>query len=64
MKYEVVIIGGGLAGLSAAIDLKKRGRSVGLIEKASFPRHKVCGEYVSNEVLPYLQSIGFDPYDF
>ncbi len=64
MSYEVVIIGGGLAGLSAAIDLKKRGVAVAIIEKGSYPRHKVCGEYVSNEVLPYLESLGFNPYDF
>src|SRR5690606_38387772 len=32
-----------------------------LIEKAAFPNHKVCGEYISNEVLPYLQELGADP---
>ncbi len=62
--YEVVIIGGGLAGLSAAIDLRKKGIEVCLIEKAAYPRHKVCGEYVSNEVLAYLNSLGFDPFNF
>ena len=51
---HVVIIGGGLAGLTAAIHLSKVGLRVILIEKNSFPKHKVCGEYISNEVLPYL----------
>jgi hypothetical protein len=32
-----------------------------LIEKNSYPKHKVCGEYISNEVLPYLNSLGIDP---
>jgi flavin-dependent dehydrogenase len=51
---EVLIIGGGLAGLTAAIHLSKIGLQVTVIEKNEFPKHKVCGEYISNEVLPYL----------
>jgi flavin-dependent dehydrogenase len=50
----VIIVGGGLAGLTAAIHLSKLGLQVILIEKNEFPKHKVCGEYISNEVLPYL----------
>lgn len=57
---EVVIIGAGLAGLSAAIHLLKTGIKVMLIEKNDFPRHKVCGEYISNEVLPYFNWLGID----
>ena len=38
--------------------------SVLLIEKNSYPKHKVCGEYVSNEVLPYLEFLGFNPFEF
>lgn len=56
-KNEVLIIGGGLAGLTAAIHLSKIGRNVTLLEKNEFPKHKVCGEYISNEVLPYLQQL-------
>ena len=55
------MIGGGLAGLTSAIALAGQGVAVTLIEKKSYPLHKVCGEYVSNEVLPYLRSIGADP---
>lgn len=54
IKQDVIIIGGGLAGLTAAIHLSKKGIKVTLIEKSEYPRHKVCGEYISNEVLPYL----------
>lgn len=60
---DVLIIGGGLAGLCSAIDLASHGLSVVLFEKESYPRHKVCGEYVSNETLPYLSSLGIDPFD-
>ncbi|MEJ5993054.1 NAD(P)/FAD-dependent oxidoreductase [Pedobacter sp. Du54] len=54
-EVDVLIIGGGLAGLTAALHLQKSGLQVTLIEKNSFPSHKVCGEYISNEVLPYLK---------
>lgn len=57
---DVIIIGGGLAGLTAAIHLLKNRHRVVLFEKNEFPKHKVCGEYISNEVLPYLQSLQLD----
>jgi flavin-dependent dehydrogenase len=52
---EIIIIGGGLAGLISGIHLSKKGIQVLIIEKNEFPKHKVCGEYISNEVLPYLE---------
>ncbi len=57
-KYDVAIIGGGLAGLSAAIQLRKAGYSVVLFEKEKFPFHKVCGEYISLESWNFLQELG------
>ncbi|WP_276166782.1 NAD(P)/FAD-dependent oxidoreductase [Zobellia alginiliquefaciens] len=57
-QYEVIIVGGGLAGLTAAIHLSKTGHRVLVFEKNTYPHHKVCGEYVSNEVLPYLKKLG------
>jgi flavin-dependent dehydrogenase len=60
---KIVIIGGGLAGLTAAIHLSRSGRKVTLVEKQDYPKHKVCGEYVSNEILPYLQWLGADPME-
>lgn len=62
-KPDVVIIGGGLAGLTAAIHLSKFGLKVSLLEKNEFPKHKVCGEYISNEVLPYLQWLDLEISD-
>ncbi|TDD74896.1 NAD(P)/FAD-dependent oxidoreductase [Flavobacterium caseinilyticum] len=57
---EVLIIGGGLAGLTAAIHLSQIGFKITVVEKNEFPKHKVCGEYISNEVLPYLNSLNLD----
>jgi len=54
MKYDVVIIGGGIAGLTLSIDLRKRGHHILVIEKGTYPRHKVCGEYISMESYNYL----------
>jgi flavin-dependent dehydrogenase len=51
----VAIVGGGLAGLTAAIHLSKIGLKVILFEKNEYPKHKVCGEYISNEIAPYLE---------
>ncbi|WP_416441069.1 NAD(P)/FAD-dependent oxidoreductase [Leeuwenhoekiella sp. A16] len=62
-RKEIFIIGGGLAGLSLAIHLSKAGIPTVVIEKDNYPRHKVCGEYVSNEVLPYLNYLDIDPFN-
>ena len=60
--FDVIIVGGGLAGLSSAIHLSKYNLKVLLIEKNNYPKHKVCGEYISNEVLPYLNYLGIDVF--
>lgn len=54
-KQEVLIVGGGLAGLVASLLLVKAGHEVTLVEKKVYPFHRVCGEYVSNEVLDFLK---------
>ena len=61
-NFDVIIIGGGLAGLSSAIHLSKNNLSVLVIEKNEYPKQKVCGEYISNEVLPYLDFLGIDVF--
>ena len=60
-ETDILIIGGGLAGLINAIHLSRAGLSVILVEKNEYPKHKVCGEFISNEVLPYLQHLDADP---
>jgi flavin-dependent dehydrogenase len=57
MRTDIAIIGGGIAGLSLSIDLKKRGYNIVVIEKGDYPRHKVCGEYISMESYNYLHKI-------
>ncbi len=54
---DVIIVGGGLAGLVSALRLAQAGLDVLLIERKAYPFHRVCGEYISNEVVPFLQSI-------
>lgn len=56
--YDVAIIGGGLAGLSLAIQCADEGFDVVLFEKENYPFHKVCGEYVSLESWNFLQGLG------
>ncbi|MBC7389639.1 MAG: FAD-dependent monooxygenase [Opitutaceae bacterium] len=56
--YDCAIVGGGLAGLSLAIQLAKAGKEVILFEKDIYPQHKVCGEYISNESWDFLIKLG------
>jgi flavin-dependent dehydrogenase len=60
-KKAVLIVGGGLAGLVAAIHLTRSGVHCTVFEKRSYPFHRVCGEYISNEVVPYLTSLEVYP---
>jgi flavin-dependent dehydrogenase len=53
---DVAIIGGGPAGTAAALEARRQGLSVALWERDRFPRDKVCGEFISPEALPLLQS--------
>jgi len=64
MGFDIIVVGGGLGGLCSTLHLSKKGLKVLLIEKHEYPKHKVCGEYISNEVLPYLNALGFNPFDF
>ena len=58
--YDTIIIGSGLAGLTAAIELARNNHNIIVFEKQQYPHHKVCGEYVSNEIIPYLKSLGIN----
>ncbi len=49
VSYDVAVIGGGPAGCAAAITAAREGKRVLLVEKGRYPRHKVCGEFISPE---------------
>jgi flavin-dependent dehydrogenase len=55
--YDLIVIGGGPAGTSAAITAARSGARVLLLERGRFPRHKVCGEFVSAESLDLLAAL-------
>lgn len=55
--YDLIVIGGGPAGTSAAITCARNGARVLLLERGRFPRHKVCGEFVSAESLELLAGL-------
>jgi menaquinone-9 beta-reductase len=61
---SVLIIGGGLSGLIVSILLAKRGIQSIVIEKKNYPAHRVCGEYISNEVAPFLKKVELYPEAF
>ncbi|MEP7165383.1 MAG: NAD(P)/FAD-dependent oxidoreductase [Ferruginibacter sp.] len=56
--YDCAIIGGGLAGLTLAIQLAKQDHKIILFEKEQYPFHKVCGEYISMESWDFLERLG------
>jgi len=56
-KFDLIVIGAGPAGSAAAVTARRAGLSVALIDKARFPRDKLCGGLVSGRSLKALDSI-------
>ena len=56
--FDLAITGAGPAGTAAALTAAKAGLSVALIERATFPRHKVCGDCLNPSLWPVLESLG------
>jgi len=56
-EFDVAVVGAGPAGTSAAITAARLGAKVVLLESVEFPRHKVCGEFVSSESLDILRDL-------
>jgi menaquinone-9 beta-reductase len=55
--YDLIVVGAGPAGSACAITAVRAGARVLLLDKDSFPRHKVCGEFVSPESLNIVDSL-------
>lgn len=60
MSEDALVLGGGLAGSSVALELARAGRGVVLVEKSKVPHDKVCGEFLSRESLLYLKRHNVD----
>ncbi len=61
LDSEVAVVGGGPAGAAAAIALARQGRRVVLVDKATFPRDKICGDGLTAGALRILEDLGLDP---
>lgn len=59
--FDIAIIGGGLAGCQAAVTLAARHHRVLLLEAGTYPRPKVCGEFLSPECVALFAGSGFLP---
>lgn len=58
LSQQITITGGGLTGLSLAIALRKHGIPVVLHEAGNYPRHRVCGEFISGISQETLTTLG------
>lgn len=58
MSKRVTIVGGGLAGLTLGIGLRQRGVPVIVCEAGRYPRHRVCGEFISGRGQATLARFG------
>ncbi|MEM7075728.1 MAG: geranylgeranyl reductase family protein, partial [Pseudomonadota bacterium] len=56
-RFDIVILGAGPAGSAAAVTARARGLSVALIDKARFPRDKLCGGLVTGRCAKYLNTM-------
>ncbi len=60
--HPIEIIGGGLAGLSLGLALRRHGVDVTLFETGDFPRHRVCGEFITGLASSTLSRLALEPF--
>jgi flavin-dependent dehydrogenase len=58
LSWQVIVVGAGPAGALAARELARRGRAVLLVDRAAFPRAKVCGCCLNARALATLAAVG------
>jgi menaquinone-9 beta-reductase len=61
MNQPIEIIGGGLAGLSLGLALRRAGVPVMVLEAADYPRHRVCGEFITGLAPRTMARLGLEP---
>ncbi|MBW3614796.1 MAG: geranylgeranyl reductase family protein [Actinobacteria bacterium] len=61
LTADVAVVGGGPAGVAAAITLARAGRDVVLVDKAAFPRDKCCGDGLTTAALRQYEALGLRP---
>lgn len=61
MKSDLLVVGAGPAGTAAAVEATRAGLSVVVVDKATFPRPKCCGDGLTTSALRHLDELGFDP---
>ena len=61
LTCDVLVVGAGPAGIAAALELHRLGRDVVVIDKATFPRDKCCGDGLTTGALRALAELDFDP---
>ncbi|SFL89323.1 NAD(P)/FAD-dependent oxidoreductase [Geodermatophilus ruber] len=60
-RWDVLVVGGGPAGTATALAARRTGASVLVLDRADFPRDKVCGDGIAAETLDVLAGLGVDP---
>ncbi len=58
---DVIVVGAGPAGAAAAITLARLGRTVTVVDRATFPRDKCCGDGLTASALRRVEHLGLDP---
>ena len=58
--YDIAIVGAGPSGAAAALTAHRLGLSVVVVDKATFPRDKTCGDGLTTNALRLLEGLGLD----